>query len=85
MGHLTGITMDWKWAGSGPEVDQKWNARDIQAQGACTLRLLNYQINPNKSIHETGKTGKLHILQKYQILFCGFWMFPRVYIFSPLN
>ena len=22
-----------KWAGSGPEVDRKWNARDLQAQG----------------------------------------------------
>ena len=24
-----------KWTGSELEVDQKWNARDLQAKGAC--------------------------------------------------
>ena len=28
---------DWKLTRSGPEVDWKWNARDVQALGACSL------------------------------------------------
>ena len=45
LGHLISYEHLWaqvdrKRTGNEPEVYRKWNARDLHAQGACTLRFL---------------------------------------------
>ena len=35
MGYLIWPSMGPKWTGSEPELGRKWNARDLQVQGAC--------------------------------------------------
>ena len=37
---LWDTSYDHLWGPSGSEVNRKWNARDLQAQGACALRSL---------------------------------------------
>ena len=44
MGHAPLMTMGPKWIVSEPEVDQKWNAKDLQAKGAYTLRFFDQKL-----------------------------------------
>ena len=37
---IYGVQVNRKWTGSEPEVGRKWNARDLQVQGACALQFL---------------------------------------------
>ena len=38
---IYGAQMNRRRTGNEPELGRKWNARDLQAQGACALRFLN--------------------------------------------
>ena len=47
---IYGAQVNRKWPGSEPEVGRKWNARDLQAQGACALRFFITKVNLNLQI-----------------------------------
>ena len=46
---IYGAQVNRKWTGSKPEVGPNFNARDLQAQGACALRFLTSKVPINSS------------------------------------
>ena len=61
--------VNWKWTGSVPEVNQKWNARDLQAQGTCTLRFLSFNSQTILAFTKKGSVMELKYLILLDLLF----------------
>ena len=63
MGHLAQLTYNNLWG----QVNRKWNARDLQAQGACALRVLAHK-NSEKDLKTTASMKVFCIYRTFNFL-----------------